>query len=117
MSNQNSMLLKMCTENVCNDNIFHVLGLRTSATSRQICCRRDDSESAYSLGGDSWKNEFRQIMCNRALLTYEEICEAFNKLENPESRIDSEFFWMWPSGDIDRALDELASVHRSEAIK
>lgn len=117
MSDTNSTLMLMCTENVYNNNIFHLLGLRTTATPRQIRRKRDDFESAKTLGRDSWKNEFRHLMGNRPVPTSEEIDEAFDHLEDPEYRIISEFFWMWPIGDDDRALDELLAGHKGEAIR
>jgi hypothetical protein len=117
MADANSMLMQMCTESVYNDNVFHLLGLRTTATPRQIRRRREDFESAQTLGGDAWKNEFRHLLGNRSVPTPEEVNDAFSKLEDPECRIISEFFWMWPTGDDDRALDALASGRKSEAFK
>lgn len=111
-----SCLMKMCTENVYNDNAFHLLGLRTTATPRQIRRRREDIESAKTFGGDSWENEFKCLMGNRPIPTQEEVEEAFNRLEDPESRIISEFFWMWPIDDDDTALEALAKGRRGAAL-
>ena len=117
MSNNQSLLMRMCTENVYNDNIFHLLGLRTTATPRQIRRRREDFDSAMALSNDSWKNEFRHLMGNRPTPTAEEVSEAFTKIEDPEQRIIAEFFWMWPLDDDDQALNELFQGRKSAAIK
>ncbi len=116
IGNEKSCLMKMCTENVYNDNAFHLLGLRTTATPRQIRRRREDFESAKTLGRDAWESEFKCLMGNRPIPTQEEIEEAFNRLEDPERRIISEFFWMWPLDDNDTALDEIARGRRGAAL-
>lgn len=111
-----STLMRLCNENVYNDNVFHLLGLRTTATPRQIRRKRDDFESAKALGLESWREAFKHLMGNRPIPTSEDVEEAFNHLEDPEYRIVSEFFWMWPLGDDDHALDELADGRRNNAL-
>lgn len=106
----------MCTEQVYNNNIFHLLGLNTTATPRQIRRRREDIDSAKDFGADSWKNEFRHLLGNRSLPSEDEINEAFDKLEDPEYRIVSEFFWMWPMEEDDPALGFLTEGRRSDAF-
>lgn len=116
MADTSSTLMRMCTEDVYNNNIFHILGLRTTATPRQIRRKRDDFESAKVLGEASWNASFKHLMGNRPIPTTEEVEEAFNLLEDPEKRIVSEFFWFWSTGDDDRALDELSLGRKSSAI-
>lgn len=116
MEKEKSCLMKMCTENVYHDNVFHLLGLRTTATPRQIRRRGDDFESAKMLGEGSWKDEFKYLMGNRPIPSVNEIEEAFNRLEDPEYRIISEFFWGWPLEDDDHALNELLDGRRGKAI-
>lgn len=96
MSESSTLLMKLCTENVFRDNVFHILGLRTTATSRQIRRRKEDIEAAHDLGKEAWKNEFKHLLSNRNIPTYEEAIEAFTHIEDPEFRIVSEFFWVWP---------------------
>lgn len=116
MAAMSSTLMRLCNENVYNDNVFHLLGLRTTATPRQIRRKRDDFESAKALGLESWREAFKHLMGNRPIPTSEDVEEAFNHLEDPEYRIVSEFFWMWPLGDDDHALDELADGRRNNAL-
>lgn len=117
MADEDSMLIKLCTENVYNDNIFHLLGLQTTATPRQIRRRREDLESAHDMGEDAWKREFRHLLGNRFIPTFEEVQAAFEHLADPEYRIVSEFFWMWPIDDNDLALKDLIGGKRSAAIR
>lgn len=117
MENENSMLMQMCTENVYNNNIFHVLGLPIDATPKKIRRRREDIEAANTLGGDSWKNEFKYLLGGRATPTFEEVISAFERLEDPEFRLLSEFFWVWPTSDSDSAVEEIITGDRSRAIK
>ncbi len=116
MSESNSILMRLCTENVYNDNIFHLLGLRTTSTPRQIRRRREDFESAKALGDDAWRGLFKHLMGTRRIPMPEEIDEAFDHLEDPEYRLVSEFFWTWPMDD-DRAIDLLVDGRKSEAIR
>lgn len=117
MADEDSMLIKLCTENVYNDNIFHLLGLQTTATPRQIRRRREDLESAHDMGEEAWKREFKHLLGNRPIPTFEEVQTAFEHLTDPEYRIVSEFFWMWPIEDDDSALKELVGGRRSAAIR
>ncbi len=117
MVDEDSMLMQLCTENVYNDNIFHLLNLQTTATPRQIRRRREDLESAHEMGEETWKREFGHLLGNRPVPTFEEVRTAFEHLEDPECRIVSEFFWMWPLDEDDIALKELAKGRRSTAIK
>lgn len=115
MSESNSILMRVCTEDVYKDNVFHLLGLRTTATPRQIRRRREDFESAKTLGGDAWQDMFRHLMGSRRIPPPEEVDEAFDRLEDPEFRLVSEFFWPWPMDD-DRAIDLLADGRKNEAF-
>lgn len=115
MEEAKSMLMRMCTENVYSENIFHVLGLRTSATARQIRRRREDFESAKALGGESWKEAFH-LIGSRAVPCEDEVEEAFSKLEDPECRIVSEFFWVWLMGEDDCAVDEIVAGRKDSAV-
>ncbi len=117
MAEEKSMLMRLCTENVYNDNIFHLLGLQTTATLRDIRRRREDLESAHDMGEGAWKREFRHLLGNRVVPTFEEVKAAFEHLADPEYRIVSEFFWMWPLDKDDAALNELVNGKRSAAIK
>lgn len=110
-------LIQLCTENVYNDNIFHLLGLQTTATSRQIRRRREDLESAHEMGEEAWKREFKHLLGNRPVPSFEDVQVTFEHLADPEYRIVSEFFWMWPIEDDDAALKELLEGNRSAAIR
>lgn len=44
-------LKHVCTARVYLDNPFHLLGVPTTATPRQIRRRMEDLESAHALGG------------------------------------------------------------------
>lgn len=111
------VLTRLCTENVYNENIFHILGLRTDVTPRQIRRRREDIDTANEFGGDAWKREFRHVLGNLELPDYQEVCETFSRLEDPEERIVSEFFWFWTTGDGDEAIEALQAGRKSDAIK
>lgn len=117
MAKEISILMQMCTENVYNDNIFHVLGLPINATPKKIRRRREDIEAAHTLGGDSWKNEFKYLLGGRGTPTLEEANAAFERLEDPEFRLLSEFFWVWPTSDADTSVEEIVSGDRTRAIK
>ncbi len=117
MAEEKSMLMRLCTEDVYSDNIFHLLGLQTTATLRDIRRRREDLESAHDMGEGTWKREFRHLLGNRVVPTFEEVKAAFEHLADPEYRIVSEFFWMWPLDKDDAALNELVNGKRSAAIK
>lgn len=117
MANENSTLMQMCTENVYNDNIFHILGLPINATPKKIRRRKEDIESANTLGGDSWKNEFKYLLGGRGTPSVEEVNSAFERLEDPEFRILSEFFWVWPTSESDTSVEEIVSGDRTCAIK
>ena len=97
-------LMRMCTETVYADNPFHLLNLPTTATPRQIRRRREDLEGAWELGPSAWEEAFDHILGSRPIPTKEEVEEAFAKLEDPESRLLAEFFWVWPLGEEDPAL-------------
>jgi hypothetical protein len=116
MNDANTLLIQLCTENVYNDNVFHLLGLQTTATPKQIRRRREDIEAAHEMGEAQWKREFLYLLGNRPVPTFEEVQMAFDHLGDPEYRIVSEFFWMWPLDDDDVALRELTSGKRSVAI-
>ena len=117
MADEKSMLLQMCTENVYNDNIFHVLGLPINATPKKIRRRREDVEAASTLGGETWKNEFRHLLGHRGIPSLEEVNSAFERLDDPEFRVLSEFFWVWPISDIDTSADEIINGDRLRVIQ
>lgn len=117
MATEKSMLMKMCTEDVYRDNIFCLLDLKTTATTRQIRRRREDLDSAQMLGDDAWKNEFRHLKGRRSIPTAEEIAAVFKKVEDPEQRIISEFFWMWPLDDHDCTVDEFMRGDVAAAVE
>lgn len=110
-------LMRMCTETVYADNPFHLLGLPTTATPRQIRRRREDLEGARELGQSAWEEAFHHLLGNRPVPTSEEVEEAFAKLEDPESRLLAEFFWMWPLGEEDPALKALQERHSGAAFE
>lgn len=117
MAQSSSILTKLCTENVYMDNIFHILGVGVDVTPRKLRRRREDIDSAHEFGEDAWKNQFRHLLGNRRIPTYQEACDAFIRIENPEERVVSEFFWFWPTGTGDSSLEDLLAGHRSSAIK
>ncbi|MBR1871359.1 MAG: hypothetical protein IJ802_05990 [Kiritimatiellae bacterium] len=111
-----SILIKLCTEKVYSDNIFHLLGLQTSASAREIRRRREDLEAAHNMGADAWKREFGHLLATRPVPAFEEIEEAFEHVEDPEYRIASEFFWLWPLDEDDTALKALAEGNKTAAF-
>lgn len=117
MSQASSMLMKLCTENLYADNIFHLLGVSIMATPRQIRRKREDFDSAKIMGRESWEREFRHIMGNRSIPTQDEINDAFGHLEDPEYRIVSEFFWVWPTSDEDVAINDLFLGRKRNALQ
>lgn len=110
-------LMRMCTETVYADNPFHLLGLPTTATPRQIRRRREDLEGARELGQSAWEEAFHHLLGNRPTPNEEDVEEAFAKLEDPESRLLAEFFWMWPLGEEDPALKALQERHSGAAFE
>ena len=117
MAQSDSILAKLCTENVYMDNVFHILGIGTNVTPRKLRRRREDIDAAHEFGGDSWDGQFKHLLGNCEVPTYQEVCDAFDRIENPEERIVSEFFWFWPTSDSDTSLDTLLEGHKSAAIK
>ena len=109
--------MQLCTENVYNDNIFHLLGIPTTATQRQIRRRKEDIESAHEMGDAAWKREFCHLMGTRSVPTFAEVDEAFGHLSDPEYRIVSEFFWVWPMDEDDATVMDLLGGNRSAAIQ
>lgn len=117
MANSDSVLTKLCSENVYMDNLFHILGVGIDVTPRKLRRRREDIDSAHEFGEDAWRNQFKHLLGNCEIPTYQEVCDAFARMENPEERIVSEFFWFWPTGDGDSSLDDLLAGRKSAAIK
>lgn len=117
MTETASILMQVCTENVYDDNVFYLLGLPTTATPRQVRRRKEDLESAHEMGEAAWKREFVHLMDNRPVPTLAEVNEAFGRLADPESRIVSEFFWVWPVGADDEAVNMLVAGKRADAIR
>ena len=117
MAQGDSILKKLCTENVYMDNVFHILGIGTNVTPRKLRRRREDIDAAHEFGGDSWNGQFKHLLGNCEVPTYQEVCDAFDRIENPEERIVSEFFWFWPTSDSDTSLDTLLEGHKSAAIE
>ena len=89
----NDLLMQLCTDNVYKENIFHILGLSSTVTARQIRRRKEDFEIASNMGNEAWKSCFKHILGNYAIPSVDDISDSFSKLENPEIRIISEFFW------------------------
>lgn len=117
MANSDSVLTKLCTENVYMDNLFHILGVGIDVTPRKLRRRREDIDSAHEFGEEAWGNQFKHLLGNCEIPTYQEVCDAFARIENPEERIVSEFFWFWPTADGDSSLDDLLAGRKSAAIK
>lgn len=117
MANSDSVLTKLCSENVYMDNLFHILGVGIDVTPRKLRRRREDIDSAHEFGEDAWRNQFKHLLGNCEIPTYQEVCDAFARIENPEERIVSEFFWFWPTGDGDSSLDDLLAGRKLAAIK
>ena len=117
MTKSDSVLAKLCTENVYMDNMFHILGVGIDVTPRKLRRRREDIDSAHELGEEAWRNQFKHLLGNCAIPTYQEVCDAFSRIENPEERIVSEFFWFWPTGDGDSSLEDLLAGRKPNAIK
>lgn len=111
-----SILMLVCTENVYRDNPFHVLGLPSTATPKQIRRRKEDLESAHELGGRSWINEFKHYLGKEGIPTEAKVNEAFEVLEDPAKRIVAEFFWFWPTEDSDAAIADILSGRNTDAI-
>ena len=109
--------MRLCTENVYNDNIFHLLGIPTTATQRQIRRRKEDVESAHGMGSAAWNREFGHLLGTRSVPTFAEVTEAFEHLSDPEYRIVSEFFWLWTMDDDDAALRDLLDGNQPAAIR
>ena len=105
MSAETSTLMQLCTENVYNDNIFHLLGLPTLATLRQIRRRREDLEAAHEMSDEAWVHEFRHLRGIRAVPSFEEVQVAFERLKEPEFRLVSEFFRVWGDGGAGESIN------------
>lgn len=113
----NDLLMQICTENVYKENIFHILGLPSNATPRQIRRRKDDFEIASNMGTDAWKSCFKHILGNYSIPTENDISECFSKLENPEIRIISEFFWFWPLDERDNSVQNVLDWNYEQSFK
>ncbi len=116
MTDKDSKLKQLCNENVYKDNVFHILGVGTEVTPRKLRRRREDIEAAHEFGESSWKQAFPHLLGTRETPTYQEVCDAFVRIEDPEERIVSEFFWFWPSESNDSAHNALLAGS-NDAIK
>ena len=117
MIDNSSILKRMCNKKVYMDNVFHILGVGINVTPRKLRRRHEDLDTAHELGGASWDCEFKHLLGNCEVPTYQEVDEAFSRIENPEERIVSEFFWFWPVDDNDSSLDALLLGRKAQAIK
>lgn len=111
-----SVLMQVCNENVYRSNPFHVLGLPSNATPKQIRRRKEDLESARELGEQNWINEFTHYLCKEGTPTEAKVNEAFEVLEDPAKRIVAEFFWFWPIEDSDEAMADILGGRHTVAI-
>lgn len=109
------MLLQMCTEDVYRKNAFHILGLPTNATLKQIRHRQEDLEAAKSLGKKNWYQEFRHWL-GAEIPSESNVDEAFESLKDPTQRIVSEFFWVWPDESDESVASDFLCGRRNEAI-
>ena len=116
MNDKDSKLKQLCTENVYKDNVFHILGVGTEVTPRKLRRRREDIEAAHEFGGSSWTQAFPHLLGTRETPTYQEVCDAFVRIEDPEERIVSEFFWFWPSESKDSVSNALLADSK-DAVK
>ena len=117
MSAEASTLMQLCTENVYNDNIFHLLGLPTLATLRQIRRRREDLEAAHEMNVDAWVREFGHLRGIRAVPSFEEVQVAFERLKDPEFRLVSEFFRAWDDGGAGEGINPQGGEAREILMK
>ena len=117
MSAEASTLMQLCTENVYNDNIFHLLGLPTLATLRQIRRRREDLEAAHEMNVDAWVREFGHLRGIRAVASFEEVQVAFERLKGPEFRLVSEFFRAWDDGGAGEGINPQGGEAREILMK
>lgn len=101
-------LKHVCTARVYLDNPFHLLGVPTTATPRQIRRRMEDLESAHALGGAAWTQEFRGHLWGGEVPSIEAVREACERLSDPASRLLSEFFWVWPLPGQDKTPEAFA---------
>ena len=104
----NDVLERLCTARVYTDNPFHLLGVPTTATPRQIRRRMEDLESAHALGGAAWIQEFRGHLWGGEIPSIEVVREACERLSDPTSRLLSEFFWVWPLPGQDKTPEAFA---------
>ena len=109
-------VMRVCTERVYSDNPFHLLGLRTTATPRQIRRRHEDLDAAREMGDAAWRAEFGYLLGTREVPTSEEVEEAFARLGDAESRLLAEFFWMWPMQGQDVAIEALVAGEKTVAF-
>ena len=109
-------VMRVCTERVYSDNPFHLLGLRTTATPRQIRRRHEDLDAAREMGDAAWRAEFGYLLGTREVPTSEEVEEAFARLGDAESRLLAEFFWMWPMQGQDVTIEALVAGEKTVAF-
>ncbi len=89
-------LTARCNAQVYAKNIFHILGIPTNATARDVRRRREDLDSAHIYGKSAWDAAFPHLFPGRTIPSKDEVDEAFLRLEDPLSRLIDEFFWFWP---------------------
>lgn len=117
MNREASILSLMCNEGVYRRNAFHILGLQTNASARDIRHRKEDLDSANELGRQSWSKEFSHWLSASEIPSYPQVSEAFEFIEDPANRVVSEFFWVWPTGEKDSAVKDFLAGRRDVAIK
>ena len=116
MSNGDSILSQLCNENVYRINAFHILGLQTNASSKAVRRRKEDFDSANELGCQSWKQEFPYWLSKVEVPSYQQVCDAFAFIEDPASRLVSEFFWVWTIDEEDVAIVDFMAGRRKKAM-
>ena len=113
----NDLLIEICTENVYKDNIFHILGLNPDVTAHKIRRRKEDFEIASNMGEDAWKSCFKHLLGTHDIPSQREIDDCFSKLEDPEYRIISDFFWFWPLDDNDNSVQHVLDGNYEASYK
>ena len=89
-------LTARCDAQVYANNLFHILGIPTNATARDVRRRREDLEAAHVHGKSAWNAAFPHLFPGRTIPSKDEVDETFQRLEDPQSRLIDEFFWFWP---------------------
>lgn len=98
------LLAKFGAINMLPNNPFYILGLPCEASSRQIRRRREDLDAAHELGTKCWNTAFPYLLKGSAIPSFEEVKEAFARLEDLEERVVASFFWFWSPPGNDRNI-------------